>query len=93
MFSGRWVSLHTDILFKYLCTFRADSKFGDELFYNCKINSSDVKASSEVLLKGLEHLGIFREDPRLKGVMKMLHKLNLTNGIGNGKLSKDQFTK
>merc|ERR1719336_191137 len=71
----------------------ADSKFGEELFNHCKHKLTDAKASSGILLKELEHLGIFRDDPRLKGVMKTLQNMTSSYGISNIKLSKDQFTK
>ena len=38
-------------------------------------------------------MGIFKEDPRLHGVMKTLKAMTCTYGISNKKLSFEQFTK
>ena len=38
-------------------------------------------------------MGIFKEDPRLHGVMKTLKAMTGTYGISNKKLSFEQFTK
>jgi len=69
-----------------------------ELFNHCKVQESDAKANSGILLRELEKMGILRTDPRLEPLIETLKMIKRKTfgaiyGIDNIKLDFNQFQK
>merc|ERR550534_1225891 len=69
-----------------------------ELFNHCKVQETDAKANSGILLRELEKMGILRTDPRLEPLIETLKMIKRKTfgaiyGIDNIKLDFNQFQK